>query len=52
MVDRCIVCGEPVPEGRHVCPVCEERIMKNPPGENRVVSSEDQHVKRTSDKHS
>lgn len=23
--DRCVCCGEPVPEGRMVCPVCERR---------------------------
>ena len=23
MIDRCVVCGEIVPEGRQVCPVCE-----------------------------
>ena len=22
-VDICVVCGAPVPEGRHVCPSCE-----------------------------
>lgn len=24
-VDRCVCCGEPVPEGRQVCPICEEK---------------------------
>ena len=27
-VDRCIVCGEPVPEGRQICLNCEYRIDK------------------------
>lgn len=27
-VDRCIVCGEPVPEGRQVCLNCEYRVGK------------------------
>lgn len=28
--DRCIICGEIIPEGRHVCPICEkEKPMKN-----------------------
>ena len=22
-IDRCVACGEPVPEGRMVCPACE-----------------------------
>ena len=26
-LDRCVMCGEPVPEGRIVCPVCERKIM-------------------------
>lgn len=24
--DRCVICGEVVPEGRQTCPNCEERI--------------------------
>lgn len=28
MVDRCAVCGDPVPEGRHVCPLCEDRYAE------------------------
>ena len=27
-VDRCIVCGEPVPEGRQICLNCEYRVVK------------------------
>ena len=27
MVDRCVICGEPVPEGRQVCPICIERTV-------------------------
>ena len=27
MVDRCVICGEPVPEGRQVCPACIERTV-------------------------
>ena len=28
--DRCIICGEIIPEGRQVCPICEkEKLMKN-----------------------
>ena len=25
-VDRCVCCGEIVPEGRHVCPQCEKAV--------------------------
>ena len=32
MVDRCVCCGEPVPEGYQVCPVCMDRTM------NRKIS--------------
>ena len=21
--ERCVICGEPIPEGRQVCPFCE-----------------------------
>ena len=27
MVDRCVICGEPVPEGRQVCSACIERTV-------------------------
>ena len=27
-VDRCIVCGEPVPEGRQICLNCEYHVDK------------------------
>ena len=26
--DRCVCCGELVPEGRMVCPACEKRAEK------------------------
>ena len=25
MLDRCVCCGEPIPEGRQVCPACEQK---------------------------
>lgn len=25
MIERCVCCGEPVPEGRQVCPQCEQK---------------------------
>ncbi|MBR5109883.1 MAG: hypothetical protein IK099_06780 [Clostridia bacterium] len=25
MEDRCVICGEIIPEGRQVCPLCEKK---------------------------
>ena len=25
MEDRCVICGESIPEGRQVCPLCEKK---------------------------
>ena len=25
----CIICGNPIPEGRMICPTCEEYLIKN-----------------------
>ena len=33
MEDRCVMCGEYVPEGRQVCKVCEQKILN---GNNQV----------------
>ena len=30
MTDRCVCCGEIIPEGRQVCPMCEEKIGHQP----------------------
>ena len=27
--NRCVCCGESVPEGRMVCPVCENKVRRN-----------------------
>ena len=27
-VERCLYCGDPIPEGRMVCPICEQREIK------------------------
>ena len=24
MIDRCVCCGEIIPEGRQICPLCEQ----------------------------
>ena len=38
-VDTCLICGEPVPEGIHVCPTCEkEAVLKKDDSENRYSS--------------
>lgn len=29
MVDRCVICGEPVPEGTQVCPACIRKTVGN-----------------------
>ena len=26
--DVCVICGAPIPEGRQVCPECDERAAK------------------------
>ena len=26
--ERCLLCGEPIPEGTQVCPVCMEKYTK------------------------
>lgn len=31
MVDRCLICGEIVPEGRNVCPSCENLYVNRTP---------------------
>lgn len=28
-MDRCVCCGEPVPEGRMVCPICEKNVLED-----------------------
>lgn len=30
-VDRCVICGEEIPEGRHVCPRCEAKARDGLP---------------------
>lgn len=29
MEDRCISCGTIIPEGRHICPMCEYKAQKH-----------------------
>ncbi len=28
-VDRCLMCGEVIPEGRMICPICENKITRS-----------------------
>ena len=28
MTDRCVCCGRIIPEGRQVCPICDEQMKK------------------------
>lgn len=39
MEDRCVVCGETVPEGRHVCPICNRKYERPalPRGDNDTL---------------
>lgn len=30
-VDKCVICGEPIPEGRQVCPLCENQTVNENP---------------------
>lgn len=31
MSERCIICGEEIPEGRQVCPACEKEVRTERP---------------------
>lgn len=33
MENYCVCCGEVIPEGRMVCPLCEYALTKVPPGD-------------------
>lgn len=44
MEDRCIMCGEYVPEGRQVCRVCEQSILD---GNKQVKKSKkERHIRK------
>lgn len=34
--ERCVICGEIIPEGRMVCPKCEEPIEENATSEIKI----------------
>ena len=47
MIDRCVLCGEPVPEGRQVCPVCIAATVGGPPTRaDRIRSMTDHELAR------
>ena len=48
MEDRCICCGEIIPEGRQVCPNCEQGFT--PAKIDRNVGKRRKHGKRILDK--
>lgn len=35
MEDRCVMCGEIIPEGRMVCPACEDAVLHERAPERR-----------------
>ena len=35
MEERCVICGEIIPEGRMVCPACEAAILRGETPERR-----------------
>ena len=44
--DRCVMCGEIIPEGRQVCPNCEARIMEHPLDEMREAYAEEKQISK------
>ena len=43
MEDRCICCGELIPEGRQVCPACEKKAEE--PSSNAVETAANNFIK-------
>lgn len=37
MEDRCVCCGEIIPEGRQVCPICEKKAASVKPKRNTCI---------------
>lgn len=38
-VEKCLMCGEDIPEGRQICPTCEERIIKEKEKTDTIYSN-------------
>lgn len=38
MEEKCIICGEVIPEGTQVCPECWKKIMEDQSNENNESS--------------
>jgi ribosomal protein S26 len=35
-VDRCVMCGQAIPEGIQICPICHQNAHKKPPSEKAL----------------
>lgn len=44
MEDRCIMCGDIIPEGRMVCPNCESNIMQKTKDKSSVKNKNTTHI--------
>ena len=42
--NKCVVCGEIIPEGRQVCPNCENKRIKDKHGYKRITERLDIHI--------
>lgn len=40
--NKCVMCGDIIPEGRQVCPKCENTVIKNEVTSNGITTSEKQ----------
>ena len=38
MEDRCVMCGEIIPEGRQVCLICDKKIYGNGTGGQKMAN--------------
>ena len=39
MVDRCVMCGEIIPEGRQICPLCEQGKTPKMANKKRLIDA-------------
>ena len=40
--NKCVMCGDIIPEGRQVCPMCEDTVIKNEVTPNGITTSQKQ----------
>lgn len=49
-VNRCVCCGDPIPEGIMVCPLCEQgytdRYLKDCPEERRTIMTKEDWIRK------